>query len=692
MKDFNKIEVFEDMAGRLNGRLNEKTHHGLKMAYRAACFMDDEEEMGELESDLRHLMLSTFPEKIPAFIPPGRDEAFGEIEMGRVLSGERESCIFGLVPDEVIRHLLITGATGTGKTTLAQLLVTQLHEKKIPVMVFDLMLNFKCISDDIDAIVIKLGDFRWNPLRPPPGVEPLSWCQRYTEIISENSNFMQGSGAFIQDQILKLYELYGVLDGGDNYPAFPDLNELLCAASYSPMSKYSRYLETTRNQVKLMLNSIGETLDVDKGYPIEELLERNVIFELNEVSHRVQSFFIESMLCWIYEYRLANRHGGKLLHCNVIDEAKRIFDINKEKRVSMGVPNIDILTSRIRQLGEALIVLDQEPSKLTDSIKANSYLKATFNLGSGKDIFEMSRCMGLSPQQAEDIYNLNTRECIVRLSGRYNRPFKVRVTPFESKKRVSDEVIEKRSDVLISQLKSNPRTRPPEFEEYLVGLASRSKKTGRSKVDVQLNEAKQKSQFLVSVYEKPFIPVSERYRLSGLSPRKGTDYKNEFVSKGYLREVELNLGKNGGRKIFLELLPPAVNYLEQALKKKITLWKGGFLHGYYQHKVKEAFESQGHKVGLEYAVEDGNIDLVVDEKFAFEIAMSSGYESHNIRKCLNSGFKRIYMLCRNEEVRAKIKGEFNRLFMEKPEGITFHLLNDFLVSGNKMEDFPSTFH
>ena len=73
-----------------------------------------------------------------------------------------------------------------------------------------------------------------------------------------------------------------------------------------------------------------------------------------------------------------------------------------------------------------MIVIDQEPTKLSNSIKANTYCKITFNLGNGKDVLEMSNCMGLDKEECEYINWLEVGHGIVSLKGRVLVPLHVR--------------------------------------------------------------------------------------------------------------------------------------------------------------------------------------------------------------------------------------------------------------------------
>jgi len=56
----------------------------------------------------------------------------------------------------------------------------------------------------------------------------------------------------------------------------------------------------------------------------------------------------------------------------------------------------DLICDEIRDFGEAIIAADQEPSKISDSLKANTYTKITSCLGNGRDLSNISDAMNLS--------------------------------------------------------------------------------------------------------------------------------------------------------------------------------------------------------------------------------------------------------------------------------------------------------
>jgi len=188
----------------------------------------------------------------------------------------------------------------------------------------------------------------------------------------------------------------------------------------------------------------------------------------------------------------------------IFDEAKRVFDVNKEFRQvtsEMGVAPIDIITDEIREFGEALIVSDQEPSKLTHSIKANTYVKIVGFLGHGKDIDDIAEAMDLSGEEREAITKLERGEWLVKLAGRYTKPFMIKSKDFPVRKDVSDEELRKIMKPVIEKLTRICEVEKPERE-----------------VDLSLSEDAWK--LLVHVNNCPFNGMVSRARKLGFSGRR----------------------------------------------------------------------------------------------------------------------------------------------------------------------------
>lgn len=90
-----------------------------------------------------------------------------------------------------------------------------------------------------------------------------------------------------------------------------------------------------------------------------------------------------------------------------------MFSVYKERKDAVGIPAIDELTAKMRGFGEGLVVADQEATKLTDSIKINTYTKILLPTGDEKQFQEMVRSMHLDERQADIVRSFDTGEAVV---------------------------------------------------------------------------------------------------------------------------------------------------------------------------------------------------------------------------------------------------------------------------------------
>lgn len=90
-----------------------------------------------------------------------------------------------------------------------------------------------------------------------------------------------------------------------------------------------------------------------------------------------------------------------------------MFSVYKERKDAVGIPAIDELTAKMRGFGEGLVVADQEATKLTDSIKINTYTKILLPTVDEKQFQEMVRSMHLDERQANIVRSFDTGEAVV---------------------------------------------------------------------------------------------------------------------------------------------------------------------------------------------------------------------------------------------------------------------------------------
>ena len=111
-----------------------------------------------------------------------------------------------------------------------------------------------------------------------------------------------------------------------------------------------------------------------------------------------------------------------------------------------------MIVDEARSSNIGICALSQEPSVLIKAILNNSWLKVAFHLGSGMEVKVMKEAMGLSQEQSEIMYKLETGEAIVRMAGGFMEPFPAKIEMFQKPIGVDEEEFRQHQAMLKKQL------------------------------------------------------------------------------------------------------------------------------------------------------------------------------------------------------------------------------------------------
>lgn len=185
--------------------------------------------------------------------------------------------------------------------------------------------------------------------------------------------------------------------------------------------------------VKRTLNAInypglGEMVNCEQGYPIPDLLNKKVILELDGLSACDQAFVIGTLLLWIYHYRMRQPEREVLKHFMIIEEAHHLFLKSRQEE-----DIADVIMREIRELGEAIIIIDQHPHKMSVSALGNLSTKFALSLSLNQDIAAIANAMLLRNDQKNFLSMLTIGRCICR-SDRLTQPILLSIANFPLKK------------------------------------------------------------------------------------------------------------------------------------------------------------------------------------------------------------------------------------------------------------------
>ena len=308
----------------------------------------------------------------------------------------------------------------------------------------------------------------------------MRWTMVLSEILSHATDLLSGSKNYILNHVLELYKEYNLFrERSEPYPSLFELRELMEADKVNYVRKTSNYRDTVLNRVDPMTQVTGPIFDCSKGYNIEELMQRNVVFEFGGLNRDIQNFIQEILFAYLYEHLFHNqsRTGGLQLVL-VMDEAKQIFSYKKEQSDAAGIPEIDDLTARAREFGLGLIVSDQEATKLTDSIKANTDTKLLLPTGDHRQFKSIAESMNLSQLQRNYSQSLKVGQAIVQHG--FHEPVPVELDYVDVEKDVTNEDLKQHQEEKWDELDCTFRAQP--------SLIDTAPESGEEKESESLND------------------------------------------------------------------------------------------------------------------------------------------------------------------------------------------------------------
>jgi hypothetical protein len=375
----------------------------------------------------------------PFSVPHGADVA-GPIAYG-FLADTSERAAFLL--EELNQNTFLTGRAGSGKTTESRVLAYQLMPL-VPCWFFDFKRDYRhFLQYTKDLLIFRWKDFRINPLRPPPGTDPVEWIQIFADIFCISFALLAASKALLANLLYELYELYGVFKGSDVYPTILDLHEKLEKEEKVKGLSYDKrgYLARLDNKAAVCATITRDIFDCDEGYSLEMLLQKNIVFELDGLMDELQTLFVNTLLAWVSTYKLDRAERGTLRQVIFLDEASKIF--KKDYKSELGTPYMEQMVRRIREFGVGFVFADQMPHTLSDVIKSNVFATICLSLSNGKDIEDIAKMMRLTAEQADFLNKLPVGQGIVKLADRWPEPFHVVIPDFPLERFVTDEEVER---------------------------------------------------------------------------------------------------------------------------------------------------------------------------------------------------------------------------------------------------------
>ena len=653
----------------------------------------------------KHLNHTFEPDHNP-FPPPSKEfSTAGELKLGTIYYGDKQLYPFCLKSSRLREHILVAGRSGSGKTNLTFVLMSEIIKQGTKVLALDWKRgyrNMQQVFKDLKVYTIgrDVAPFRFNPLIPPVGCEPNVWIKMVVDVISRAYLGGEGVISLLVSGLDHLYRQAGVYDKMQTH--WPTVNDLLAWLRTTKLKGRAAMWKASAERILLAMTygEFGSVINAADNSHVASLLDENVVLEMDGLSSSSDRvMFSEALTLYLYRFRLAHGPQKALTNMIILEEAHNLL-LKKAAESKESVLESSI--RQIREYGLGFMFVDQSASMLSKVAFANSYATIALSQKLRSDIQAIAGAMNLTDDQKDALNTLPVGSAVVRLADEYPQPFMVNIPLYRIKEGlITDDVIRSQnrtdtndspknrsslsvnpeipvipgSDENINNIKTEQNkekiTRPPSPGESQSKLStfrtSKSKPPGKK-------ITREEIRFLADVAARPTSTTVCRYQRLNISRRKGNAIRLSLTDAGIIEAVSIATRSgqvmlyqltDSGRKVCEYLdIDPGINY-QQSLQ-----------HCYWVKQTKMYFEKQGYDLIIEHPVKDRkSIDLFAQkhhEKIAIEVETGKSDIAANLEKSKGMGFNRVILLAVSGEAVSSCERAVKKVKPEK--GCEFEIM------------------
>jgi len=356
----------------------------------------------------------------------------------------------GIVLNDFTKHGLIVGMPGSGKTNFSLGILLQFwNDFKIPFLAIEpTKSEYRSLIDAIKDLQIftpgksNVSPYIVNPFLPPRGVTVESYVP---------SLMTAFKAAFSMPNPLPDIFLASINECYNEYGWKPDStiedNTVQKFGLYEFIKVFKRRIQNMdyKGDVKSNMESAGvvrlvSLIERNSGIydnihtiPLEDLLQKPTVIELNAINNKEQkSLIMALLLILICVYTKNNVVGdGKLKNVMLIDEAHVLLAGGGSKvedsADSQGstIEALEDMIAEIRSYGTSIFIADQSPTKVGRGIIANTNVKIIFKLVEKENKDAISTATNMTDSDYDMLGRLDVGEAMLHY-GRVHTPLHIR--------------------------------------------------------------------------------------------------------------------------------------------------------------------------------------------------------------------------------------------------------------------------
>lgn len=498
------------------------------------------------------------------------------IEAAQILSGSKEanlptrdskgcfsigkSCQSGedyfISFSDLVKHLIICGASGSGKTNLITLIINALHRQVWMCFIDHKDEGGRILNHFSDTSYIPLNQQRWNCLRGS-GKSQKDYIRYFAELLSRVMALANVTSNATQAKLLSLCA------DKDDLPSISDL----CAIFHTIAEQERRNnLHTAARAFDDLAATMGQWASVRKG-PFSFDEHALSIIPLKDLPTAYENLFITLLFKQFMDQASSLGHTSDISRMFILDEGRAFFGKEFETGTGSGRFNIQTqIMTKGRSYGFGICIGTQSAAMLQATVVDNAGTFIVLRTNSEQEAKFCCRRLGIEDRRYRELMELDTGVAWI-VSPRCTQPVQIRIPYCDIGDYISDTEIARKmaptwenwdaqSD--FSKTKAD-NTAKMDFRKILG-----EDQEVDSPIPAAQDTSEQKSEepetqqcadpsilaeplaFLRSCSHNPEFGATAHYKALGWSAGKGNRVKNALVESKLLEVIRIK-SPTGGR-------------------------------------------------------------------------------------------------------------------------------------------------
>ena len=391
--------------------------------------------------------------------PPDSVMKAGSLNIGKIINASGPSQDFLLGLEDLKRHVLISGTTGSGKSTFIQNLIGQIliHFPEIPILIIELKGEYTWMEKKYPNVkFFEPGKNLGLNLFEPMG-NPQIHAERVFDIMKSSFDFSELKDFSPQMEKVLVDVLSLTCSNPD--PSKRDFSTFFANAQKYIIENKSRipFLDSTwigiENRIRRIasgpLSKIFDNREQHEDFC--QIFRTQSIISLGNIINLGGSkddlyFFSNLILKQLWDINIQNGPSRHINHITIIDDSQ-YFSKTRQEPGTKSTSYFDDIALLLRGTGEVLVAVSTRPDISAD-VLSNCGLIVSFQTKFKEDIEKLQSLLHLNESQVSLLEILPEHTCIVKINS-YPYPFMI-----ETRKPLSWEYQENNIDKSDSSIKS----------------------------------------------------------------------------------------------------------------------------------------------------------------------------------------------------------------------------------------------